>query len=118
MSSIEHKENQNKPKVLTTQKGANFELHFDSKQLYHFKGMGVLPVALEGGFTSPTEAYGAFLRYDATQSPPSYVNGAEELSELTTVADLRKWAQENNIEIPESKKAPTAIKKFLEQQVA
>lgn len=118
MTRVLREENTNKPMVFTTDKGASFELHYSASQLYHFKGKGVLPQALEGGFTGPCEARSVFNRYNLTQSPVSYSTGEEDLETLTKAADLRKWAEVRGIEIPKDKKAPTAIQKFLKEQVA
>ena len=95
--------------------GAEYIIKYDG--LYRFIGKKV-PRELEGGFTSRKDAQVAFELYKAKQEQPvNLMTGHEVLSDLDSKADLLGFAEYHEIEIPSNIKQPTAIKKYLKEQL-
>jgi hypothetical protein len=92
--------------------GTEYTLEYDG--LYRWSREGTIAGELKGAFSAPSNALEAFERYCALSAPEkSSVGGSESLESLSKKHDLLKWAEEKEVEVPETLKQPSAIKKFL-----
>tara|TARA_R110000764_G_scaffold20680_1_gene52944 strand:+ start:245 stop:538 length:294 start_codon:yes stop_codon:yes gene_type:complete len=89
----------------------DYELIYDG--LYRWSREGQVADALLGGFLNTKLANRAFELYELKKNPVSNIKGDVDLDSLTSKADLVRWAEANEINVPEKLKQPSAIKKFL-----
>ncbi|HAV25304.1 MAG TPA: hypothetical protein DCX01_03910 [Bacteroidetes bacterium] len=90
----------------------DYKLIFDG--FYRWSRSGKVAEALSGCFIRKSEAARAWELYELSKkAPASSVVKSADLESLNNKADLLKWAEVNNLEVPDKHKQPSAIKKFL-----
>jgi hypothetical protein len=94
-----------------TEHGTEYKLEFNG--LYYWHRDGLTASALQGSFVNPTQALDAMRRYNVSFIQEVNLD-VTDLESLEKKADLLGYAKNNNIEVPDKYKVPSAIKKFLQ----
>jgi hypothetical protein len=95
----------------TADNNTEYELSFNGLDYWHRDGLTAS--ALQGSFVNPTQALDAMRRYNVSFIQEVNLD-VTDLESLEKKADLLGYAKNNNIEVPDKYKAPSAIKKFLQ----